>query len=52
MLVFLVIDFIRNMRTQMPQMIFYLSLVYNVNAAFNRFAEDYLDLKSKLFDVS
>ena len=52
MFVFLIIDFIRNMKTQMPQIIFYLSLLYNINAAFNKFADDYLDLKSKMFDVS
>ena len=40
------------MKTQMPQIIFYLSLLYNINAAFNKFADDYLDLKSKMFDVS
>ena len=52
MFVFLIIDFIRNMKTQMPQIIFYFSLLYNINAAFNKFADDYLDLKSKMFDVS
>ena len=52
MFVFLIIDFIRNMKTQMPQIIFYLSLLYNINAAFNKFADDYLDLKSKMFDAS
>lgn len=52
MVVFLVVDFVRNMQVEMPKIIFYLSLVFNVNASFTKLSDEYLDLKGKIFDVS
>ncbi len=45
------IDFVRNMQTQMPRIIFYLSLVFNINNSFTKFSEEFLDLKFRIFEV-